>query len=185
MIFCQLTLADSLYDHGHYDLARIEYMREFFFAPQSYNDEGKRLAFSLATLHIDTTAGLYELAKLTQDLPDITETSRITIAKKYIFLNRTFKARQLLEHTQEQRLYGYTYLMEKDLISAYDYFSSINDSTMLSEIALYRDTPKRSLHTATILSLICPGAGEIYAGNVYFYELGKLVRFAAGTLDLE
>jgi hypothetical protein len=162
----QISLADSFFSHGMYHEARVEYLREFFFDPDLYNNENKRMRFALATLKVDTTRGIREMVELVHDMPEMNSDSKLRIAQQYMSLGYTEYARIVLSGTDSTRMYGYTYLQEGNLTGAREYFLRINDTTIVNDIDRYLDMPRPSLRTATILSLVCPGAGEIYAGNV-------------------
>jgi len=164
-ILLQFSLADSLFTHGTFSVARIEYLREFFFYPEIYENEHKRLSFAIATVHHDTLAGVRELDKLV-DLHGMTIKTKLRIAQQFIALGYTGRVRTVLQGMDSIRIYGYTYLYEGDLATAHAHFLKVGDTMIAYDIKQYLDLPKKSFNTATILSLVCPGAGEIYGGNI-------------------
>ncbi|MBN2621252.1 hypothetical protein JXB22_09210 [candidate division WOR-3 bacterium] len=182
LIVAQLSLADSLFAHGMYKEARVEYLREFFFYPEHRENENMRLSFAIASLHVDTLKGFRELKEMMRDIPDMSSGSRTRIARCYIDLGYTDLARTVLRDTDSTRLYGYTYMKEQNMIAARDYFFKLNDRLIVQDIDRFMDTPGKSLRTAMLLSFICPGTGEMYAGNV---PLGiKNLLLNAGSIYL-
>ncbi|MBN2620909.1 hypothetical protein JXB22_07440 [candidate division WOR-3 bacterium] len=162
--------------------ARIEYLREFYFYPEQYRDEGKRVRFVLATARVDTIRGLQEMKKLVREMPALSLDSRLRIAREYIFLGYPSYARDVLRLNDSTRMYGYTYLHEDNPIVASEYFSQLGDTVLVNDIDRYICLPRKSMRTATILSLVCPGAGEMYAGNA---QLGiKDFLLNAGSIFL-
>jgi hypothetical protein len=166
LILIHVSLADSLFSHGMYYEARIEYLREFYFYPEQYRDEGKRLRFVLATVKVDTIRGIQEMKKLTRETPELTLNSRLRIAREYIAFGYTSYARDVLHPIDATRMYGYTYLQDDNPMAAREYFFKLGDTALVNDIDRYMRLPRKSMRTATILSLVCPGAGEIYAGDV-------------------
>jgi hypothetical protein len=165
VLFAQISLAESLFAHNAYHEARIEYLREFFFYPESYTIETKRLHFTITAIYCDTLEGMHELSKMTNDLPDMSMESKTRIAEQWLALGYPDRARNILEGMDSIRLYGFTHLQEGDLITAHDHFLSVNDTLIAQDISRYLNMPKKSMNTAALLSLVCPGAGEVYAGN--------------------
>lgn len=166
LILIHVSLADSLFSHDMYYEARIEYLREFYFYPDHIRDEGKQVRFALATVNVDTIRGLQEMKKLIRETPKLSMDSRLRIAREYITLGQTSLARDVLHLTDSTRMYGYTYLHEDNPAAAREYYFKLGDTVLVNDIDRYMRLPRKSLRTATILSLVCPGAGEIYAGNV-------------------
>ena len=165
-LFLQISLADSLFAHNVYQEARVEYLREFFFDPESYTDEHKRLCFVITTIYCDTLEGMRELSRVMNDLPDISPVLKSHIARQWLTLGYPERARGILEEMDTVRLYGFTYLQEKDLAAAYKHFLTVGDTCIAQDIDRYLNMPKKSMNTAALMSLVCPGAGEIYAGNI-------------------
>ena len=75
--FLQLSLADSLFKHGYYTAARLEYDREFFFDQALYQNQHKRLRYATSIFYDDTITGIYQLNLMNHDFsplyPEIKE----------------------------------------------------------------------------------------------------------------
>lgn len=181
-LFLHISLADSLFSDKSFEEARVEYLREFFFSPEAYADEHKRISFALSTLHHDTLAGVHELNKLMIDIPDLSFQTKLRIARQFIALGYTSQARRVLHNMDSIRLYGYTFIQEGDLVSAREHFLDVGDTLIALDIEQYLAMPKKSVNTATLLSVFCPGTGEIYAGNTFLGVKDLLLN--AGSIYL-
>ncbi len=77
---------------------------------------------------------------------------------------------------------GFTYLLDDKLFSARDLFITTGDYEISNEINAYISQPQKSMRTATLLSLVCPGAGDVYAGNIKLGIMDFLLNFGSGYL---
>jgi len=180
--FAQFSLADSLYLHQYYDVAQIEYKREFFFNPELRKNPNKRIKFALSVINDDRNKGLKELQSIIDDFPNLEPDLKVRIAKCHLQLGNYYRARELLTHTDEKNLLGFSYILDGKYISARDFFISIGNDEIADEISTYMNQPKKSMGTATLLSIVCPGAGEIYAGNIACGIRDFLLNFGTGYL---
>lgn len=176
------SLADSLYEHGNFELARIEYMREFFFYPSIKENQSKRLRYALSVCQVNAYSGLQELHSLRNDFDTLAPDVMLSIAKQYIIMGNYSTAWELLIQTDENPLIGYTLMLDNRLNSAKALFIAMGKNTIAQEITSFQNMPRKSPGTAGILSAICPGAGEIYAGNVYQGIKGFILTAGSGFL---
>lgn len=181
-IFTQFALADSLYNHNHYDLAYIEYERVFFFYPELKNEPQKRVQYAISLFHADQYKGIREFHNILQEKPDLAHELKVDIGCCYLDSGYFHDASGLFIQTNEKRLLGYTFLSDHRLYSARDVFNSINDSAIVNEINAFLKIPKKSQSTATLLSMICPGTGEIYGGNTKLGIQDFLLNLGSGLL---
>ena len=182
LFFSQFSLADSLFAKNHYDLARIEYKREFFFYPELKTNQEKRLKFGISLIKSDDLKGLREFNNIINDFPDLEPEVKIKMAKCYLDLGDFYQACDLLNQTDEKKLLGFTYLLDDKLFSARDLFITTGDYEISNEINAYISQPQKSMRTATLLSLVCPGAGDVYAGNIKLGIMDFLLNFGSGYL---
>jgi hypothetical protein len=182
LIFAQFTLADSLYNHHHYDLAYIEYERTFFFYPELQATPQKWVQYAISLFHSDQYRGIREFHDILQNRPDLASELKIDIARCYLDSGYAHEASGLFIQTDEKKLLGYTFLFDNRLYSARDVFSLSEDSVIVQEINTYFEMPKKSPRTAALLSLICPGAGEIYGGNTKLGIQDFLLNLGSGFL---
>jgi len=164
-ILSQLFLADSLYAHKCYDIAAVEYQRGFFFYPQMRGDLKKRLPYAVSLVKSGDPAGLEELENLSLDFPQLDNDARVSIAKCYIKQGYFYTAADLLSGTDEHRLLGYVMLRDERFVEARDLFAGHGDTALADEVERYISSPKKSVMKATLLSLVVPGLGQVYAGN--------------------
>ncbi len=182
LFFSQFSLADSLFAKNHYDLARIEYKREFFFYPELKTNQEKRLNFGISLIKSDDLKGLREFNNIINDFSDLEPEVKIKMAKCYLDLGDFYQACDLLNQTDEKKLLGFTYLLDDKLFSARDLFITTGDYEISNEINAYISQPQKSMRTATLLSLVCPGAGDVYAGNIKLGIMDFLLNFGSGYL---
>ena len=182
LFFSQFSLADSLFAKNHYDLAQIEYKREFFFYPELKTNQEKRLNFGISLIKSDDLKGLREFNNIINDFSDLEPEVKIKMAKCYLNLGDYYQACDLLNQTDEKKLLGFTYLLDDKLFSARDLFITTNDYEISNEINAYISQPQKSMRTATLLSLVCPGAGDVYAGNIKLGIMDFLLNFGSGYL---
>jgi hypothetical protein len=164
-ILCQFSLADSLYAHGYYDCAATEYERVFFFYPQLKRDQPRRLRYAISLLHDDTLQGIDEFRTILDDFADLAPELKVIMAKHYIRLEHYYQAIRLLSETEEKDVLGFTYLLNGDDMNARAVFYRQHNDELVHEVDTYMGQPKKSPRTAVLLSFVCPGAGEMYAGN--------------------
>ncbi len=164
-LLCQLTLADSLYVHGYYEEARIEYLRDFLFHPELKQEIGIRLRYALSLAQHDDSEGVEELNSIVNDFPDLSIDVKKEIAQQYVQLNRNYLAINLLSDTEEKELLGLAYLLDDQMMNARNTFLENANYELAEEIDNYLKSTRKSEKTAVLLSLILPGVGQIYAGN--------------------
>jgi len=181
-IFAQFALADSLYAHNHFDVAYIEYERTFFFHPELESNPQNRVRYAISLFHHDQYRGIREFHNILQNKPDLAPELKIDIACCYLDSGYAHEASGLFIQTGEKRLLGYTFLFDNRLYSARDVFGSSGDSVIVDEINTHLEMPKKSLRTAALLSIICPGAGEIYGGNTKLGIQDFLLNLGSGYL---
>jgi hypothetical protein len=165
VLFSQLTLADSLYSHGYYEEARIEYLRGFLFHPELKQKIEPRLRYAISLTKHDEAKGIEELNSVVNDFPDLAIEVRTEIARQYIQVNRNYLAITLLNDTEETELLGLAYLLDDQILSARNTFVKSGDYELAGKIDDHIRSQKKSEKTAVLLSLILPGAGQSYAGN--------------------
>jgi hypothetical protein len=176
------SLADTLYTDSLYDLARIEYRREFFFYPELHNDPHKRLNYAVSLMWHDDVAGLQELDTIQHDFPELEPGLLTSIARTYLSAEEYAHAGEVLQRTDEKKLLGFVYLLDDRFVSARSTFATIGNHEIVNEISLVMNAPRKSARTATILSVICPGAGQMYAGNAGLGIKDFLLNFGSGYL---
>jgi len=142
----------------------------------------KRVQYAISLFHSDQYRGIKEFHKILQKKPDLIPELKIDIARCYLDSGYFHEASGLFIQTNEKRLLGYTFLIDNRLYSARDVFGLVKDSVIVEEINTYLETPKKSLRKAALLSLICPGAGEIYGGNSKLGLQDFLLNLGSGYL---
>jgi len=182
IIFTQFTIADSLFIRKYYELAAVEYQREFFFHADLYQRSERRLRYAVALLNNDKEKGFEELAKIANDFPDLNTDSKITVAKCYIAEGYYYAATELLVNTEESRLLGYTLLLDERFLEAKEIFAKHHENALADEIEGFIRRPKKSIMKAAVLSFICPGSGEVYAGNVKQGIIDFILNIGTGYL---
>jgi hypothetical protein len=181
-LYGQLALADSLYAHGHFDTARIEYLRCFFFYPELEQELNPRLKYAISVFAGDETSGTEELYGIVNDFPEMPDSVRAEIATKYIEAGRYYLAINLLENDEKNSLLGVAYLLDDQLINARNVFLRNGDYEMASKIEAFLQHPMKSEKTALMLSLVLPGSGQIYADNLSRGFVDFLVNLGSGYL---
>jgi len=181
-LISQSNLAESLYSNSYYGLTTIEYKRLFYFYPQLYTDKNLRLHYATSLLKCNSIKGIAEFQKIAEDFPDIGPRTKLTMAKYYIRVEYYSEAANILSETDEKKLLGYVYLLNNNLYDARNNFDLIGEYGLVGEINNYLKKPKKSITTATLLSFVCPGAGEIYAGNIKSGVIDFLLNFGTGFL---
>ncbi len=182
LLFTQFSLADSLYSHNLFNVAYVEYERAFFFYPELESNPQKRVKYAISLFHSNQYRGIREFHNIFNDLPDLNPEFKVEIACCYLDSDYAHEASGLFIQTGEKRLLGYTFLFDNRLYSARDVFGSIGDSVIVEEINTYFEMPKKSLRTAALLSIICPGTGEIYAGDTHLGIRDFLLNLGSGYL---
>lgn len=160
------SLADSLYSHDYHETAYIEYLREFYFHPELQEDPGKRLSYARTLLKVRPYQGIVELNALVADFPQLEKNTTVTVAQLYTEHGYFTHASELYHDLNDTMGIGFTYLLSHDFHEARRFFRLTEESDIASDIDAYLSRPGKSLRTAALLSLLCPGAGEIYAGDV-------------------
>lgn len=182
LLFSPFSLADSLYAHNHFDVAYIEYERAFFFYPELESNPQKRVKYAISLFHSNQYRGIREFHSIFNDLPDLNPEFKVEMAWCYLDSGHFYDASELLIHTNEKKLLGFTYLLDNRPYSAREIFVSIEEEAIVDQINSYLNKPRKSLKTAALLSLICPGTGEIYAGNTHLGIRDFLLNLGSGYL---
>lgn len=182
LLVSQFALADSLYAHNHFDLAYVEYERAFFFHPELESNPQNMVRYTISLFHSNQYRGIREFHNILQDKPDLAPELKIDIARCYLDSGYAHEASGLFIQVGEKRLLGFTFLFDNRLYSARDVFGSIGDSVIVDQINTHLELPKKSLRTAALLSIICPGAGEIYGGNTKLGIRDFLLNLGSGYL---
>ncbi|MEO0095378.1 MAG: hypothetical protein ABIL66_05740 [candidate division WOR-3 bacterium] len=186
LIFSQVFLAESLFFNKQYDLALIEYKRLFFFDSTSYKNLQSRLHYTITLLYKDFFSGYEETQKLLNDFPNIDSESRMLLAKELINTENYSLAIDILKPISEdnllkKRLTGYGYLFNHQYYNALREFQNI-DENIAAEIERYINMPKKSITQAMLFSVIFPGMGEIYAGDIKRGIQDFILTFLSGFL---
>jgi len=167
LLICgQFELADSLYAHEHFDLARVEYERVFFNNPDSFQDRAvSRLNLAVARLKTDAARGRETLDTLARILPELNPYIQGILARYYLEANNFLAADEFAGAAGDRKLQGYARLKDGRLMEARDVFIEARENNLARAVTDFQNRPRRSPVTASILSFLCPGAGEIYGGN--------------------
>jgi hypothetical protein len=181
-IIAQFYLADSLYENNHFNIAYIEYQRTFFLFPELKDNPQKKAYHAISLFHTDQYRGIRAFHDILQEKPDLDPVLKNAIARSYLDSGYAHQASALFIQTEENRLLGYTFLSDNRLYSARDVFKSINDSVIVDEIDKHLSIPQKSPRKAALLSVICPGAGEIYGGNTKLGIQDFLLNLGSGFL---
>lgn len=181
-VLTQFALADSLYAHNHFNIAYIEYERAFFFYPELESDPQKRVKYAISLFHSNQYRGIREFHSIFNDLPNLNPEFKVEMAWCYLDSGYFYEASELLIHTNEKKLLGFTYLLDNRPYSAREIFVSIEEEAIVDQINSCLNKPRKSLKTAALLSLICPGTGEIYAGNTHLGIRDFLLNLGSGYL---
>lgn len=162
----QFALADTFFREGWYDLAVIEYQRAFFFHPESLVQVPRRLNLAQAMLRVHSDEGIAALTQLAEAEPAV-KSQVHQIIGAYFLSQREFPAAAAwLAQAENPELLGYALLHLRRLDQARAVFLSADDQFLTAEIDRFQRQSRFSPGTAMVLSLLCPGAGEIYAGRI-------------------
>ncbi|MBN1798952.1 MAG: tetratricopeptide repeat protein [Spirochaetales bacterium] len=202
----QASLADFLSAQGYYDEAVTEYLRFIYLNPQSLQlaEVYKKLALCYSELENWKQAerSLQKAIALTDDREQ-RYTYKFTfiellIAKKAynraekelhkiytMAMEKKYKSRSLFLLSV---LYIYTYNWESAETALKEYFGESDTYSESSQkhindlLAAARKLPYKSKDVAIVLSVLLPGAGQAYSGNVMQGVNALLVNGTAGTL---
>ncbi len=186
LIFNQFFLAESLFFNDQYDLALIEYKRLFFFDSSLQKDLNVRLHYAITLLYKDFFSGYEAVQNLLNEFPDIDSESRILLAKKLIATENYSLTIDVLKPISEnnflkKKLIGYSYLFNHQYYNALREFQGI-DENLVIEIERYIKSPKKSITRAMLLSVVLPGMGAIYGGDVRSGIRDFVLTFLSGFL---
>jgi len=179
VLISQLPLADSLYAHGYFEEARVEYLRTFFFYPELLQNAEVRLRYAISVFNNDQSEGIAELHTLIHEFQELPSSILVEIAKQFMKTQRYYLAIDLLSATEEKKLLGLAYLLDGQFSYALANFIESGDHEIASLIEKQLQHPSKSERTAVLLSLFMPGAGNLYAGNPglgfrdFFLNLGS------------
>jgi len=166
LIIGQFELADSLYSRGYYDLATVEYQRVLAIGPESLATTQRRLELARAMIRVRPGSGIAALTRLVDEEPGIKPRAHAIIADYFLSVGDYPAAASWLETAGDPDRLGYAllHLHRPDLARAA--FETTDDQTLITEIDRFQEEPRRSEVKAMVFSLVCPGAGEMYAGNI-------------------
>ncbi len=159
------SLADSLFNSGFYEPARIEYAREFYFYPELRDRRAKRLNYALCLHHEGNALSYFELQRFTIDFTPLNKDEIKILANKYIDLGDSYRAQELLSATEEYRLLAYTHILQHQWTKARHILRQNDDSVLTDIIDRYLELKPKNANTAMFFSAFCPGLGETYAGD--------------------
>jgi hypothetical protein len=182
LVVNQFELADSLYARGHHDLAAVEYQRAFFFGPESLATSGRRLDLARALIRVHPGPAIEDLERLADEEPGVKPRAHAIVADYFLAAGDYPSAAAWLEGAGEPRRLGYALLRARRPVPAREAFEAAGDRALVSEIDRFRAGPRRSETKAMVLSLVCPGAGELYAGNVRLAATDLLLNAGTGYL---
>lgn len=178
----QLALADSLYAHGYFEAARVEYLRGFFFYPELRQHAEPRLNYAISVLSANESQGIAELIGIANDFPELQTDITNRIAAQYIRIGRYYLAINLLRNGGDRRMLGLAYLLDDQWLQARNTFLQEGDYVIAADIDAIMRTPVKSEKTALILSLVLPGAGQIYASDIRQGSMDFLINTGSGYL---
>jgi hypothetical protein len=181
-LFSQYLIADSLYHNGYYRLAQIEYQRLFFFDPACAEDPWLRFRFTRALIMDRNPRGYAELNLLVHDSPEPDPDFADRLARLCIMIKDYDQAEILAARSQDPNLLGLAYLLNNRVGAARDLFLEKGNPILAREIDNYLSVPRRRPDTAMFLSMVCPGTGEIYAGNIRLGIIDFLLNLGSGFL---
>jgi len=181
-LISQLQLADSLYAHGYFEEARVEYLRVFFYYPEFNKNAEVRLRYAISLLNHNQSEGIAELHTLINEFPVLPRSVRVEIAKRFIQSGRFYLAINMLEDTDERKLLGLAYLLDGQFSNALATFIENGDHEIASIIEKHMQHPEKSENTAALLSLFMPGSGEVYADNPGLGARDFLLNLGSGYL---
>jgi tetratricopeptide (TPR) repeat protein len=184
LLICgQFELAESLYQYKYYDLAAVEYQRAFFFEPDSSRRCPRpRLNLAIARLMTDETGGLDALNAWAVDFPDSAPAVPRVLAGYYLKTQNYPAAEKYAADAGDRDLLGFLYLKDGRLTEARELFRDGSDSARTAAVADFLRQPGRSPITASVMSLLCPGAGEIYGGNLRLGVTDFLLNLGSACL---
>jgi len=179
----QFELADSLYTRGYYDLARVEYERVFFNYPDSFPDRaGVRLNLAVARLKTDESSGRETLDSLSRNYPELIPRIQSILSQFYLEANNFLAADEFAAAAGDLRLQGLARLKDDRLIESRAVFIEAREDKLAAAVNEYLARPRKSAVTAAVLSFLCPGAGEIYGGNIRLGVMDLLLNAGSGFL---
>lgn len=181
-IFTQFALADSLYVHGYYDAARIEYERSFFFHPELKQEISPRLNHARAMLEVNEAKGIEALSRIVGEFPDLPADVMNEIALQYMRRAKYYPAIELLRDSGNTKTLGLAYLLDGQLARARDAFLKNGHEELAAEIDDFLLKPKKSERTALLLSLFLPGAGQAYAADPRSAVMDLITNVGSGYL---
>jgi hypothetical protein len=176
------SLADSLFNSGFYELARIEYKREFYFRPEFMDRRDKRLNYALSLCYSDQDISYFELQHFHNDFEPLNIQEKKALANSYMYIGDHYTAKELLKSSDEYRLLAYTYILDHEWQKARELLCQKKEFLLTDVIDRYLGQKPRRAGTAMFFSAFCPGAGEIYAGDINTGVKAFLVNAGSGLL---
>ncbi|MEO0138116.1 MAG: hypothetical protein ABIL40_08525 [candidate division WOR-3 bacterium] len=186
LIFGYYALAESLFANDLYDLAQVEYQRIFFFDTTAHRNYQLRLHYTIVLLHQDFFTGYTEIDKVLEDFPESAIPTRMILAKTLINTGNYGRAIDLLKSnltkdSLTKKLLGFAYLFDHQYYNAMSEFQEIEFQLAL-RIEKYLKTPKKSVTRAMLFSVMMPGLGEVYAGDIGSGLRDLLLNLSSGFL---
>jgi TM2 domain-containing membrane protein YozV len=182
LILGQFELAESLYARGYYDLAAVEYQRVLTVGPETLVTTQRRLDMARAMIRVRPWAGIEALTQLADEEPGIKPRVHAIIGDYFLSIADYPAAASWLEGADDPGRLGYAFLYARRPDLARGAYEACGDQTMTAEIDRLQEQPRRSGTKAMVLSLVCPGAGEIYAGNIRLGVTDFLLNAGTGYL---
>jgi hypothetical protein len=183
MILTQFELADSLYAHQDVELARVEYERVFFADPVSFADSARpRMNLAFCRVATNDLGGREALDSLARIWPDLKPRILSFLARYYLNAGNYPAADEYAMAADEPRLTGYARLKDERLTEARDAFYEAREDRLAAAIDDFKTRPRKSALTASILSFLCPGSGEMYSGNIRLGVTDLLLNAGSGFL---
>ena len=179
-----INLADNQYNNANYKLALKEYQRAIFFSNDNINYLYRQTANSFFKLkNYDNAAYYYELSYKTCNTDSLKNEILLQKTSCYILSNNyKFALLELINLTdttnsyfikRKNLYYAVIYFGLEDFNNSKKYFLKLLSSSQISKAQqinkifskkrnLYRPSPK----LAKAFSIILPGAGQLYSGDV-------------------
>jgi len=182
LIVGQFELADSLYGRGYYDLAAVEYQRVLTVGPETLATTRRRLESAQAMIRVRPGSGIAALTQLADEEPGIKPRVHAIIGDYFLSMADYPAAASWLEEADDPGRLGYALLYARRPDLARRAYETCGDQAMTAEIDRFQKQPRRSETKAMVFSLVCPGAGEIYAGNIRLGVTDFLLNAGTGYL---
>ncbi|MEO0106744.1 MAG: hypothetical protein ABIL70_07000 [candidate division WOR-3 bacterium] len=180
--FTQFNLADSLFNNKYFDLAEIEYKRLFFFDSNLVGDRKMRLNHTISVLHTNPMRGYEEAQRLLNNFAELDEESKINLGISLGECGFHSFAIEVLSQTGEKKWTGYYCLLNGQYNKARTLFLEANAFELVQELDCFNRIFLKSPVKAMLMSVLVPGTGELYAGNLRLAVFDFLLTAGSGYL---